>query len=147
MLEDIAKELRRDIMKTAYKGGSGHIASALSAVEIMTALYFGDVLQYDAQNPKWDDRDKVILSKGHASLLLYSILKHIGYITQEELETFCQPGSVLGREPKLGDIPRVEATTGSLGQGLSFAIGIAMANKLDRRDSRVYVILGDGEFH
>ena len=145
MLEEIAKELRQDIMKTAYKGGSGHIASALSAVEIMTALYFGDVIRYDAQNPEWTDRDKVILSKGHASLLLYSILKRIGYITQEELDTFCKPGSVLGGEPKLGDIPGVEATTGSLGHGLSFAVGIAMANKLDRKDSRVYVILGDGE--
>lgn len=145
MLEDIAKEIRKDIMKTAYKGGSGHIASALSAVEIMVALYFGGILKYDAENPKWEERDKVILSKGHASLVLYSVLKRIGYISQEELDTFCQPGSVLGGEPKLGDIPGVEATTGSLGHGLSFATGIAMANKMDKKDSRVYVILGDGE--
>lgn len=144
-LEEIAKEIRKDIMKTAYKGGSGHIASALSAVEIMTALYFGGILKYDPQNPGWKERDKLILSKGHASLVLYSVLKRIGYISQEQLDTFCQPGSYLGGEPKLGDIPGVEATTGSLGHGLSFAVGIAMANKMDQRDSKVYVILGDGE--
>lgn len=145
MLEDIAKEIRKDIMLTAYRGKSGHLASAFSAVEIMTALYFGDVLQYDKTNPDWEDRDKVIVSKGHASLALYSILKRIGYITQEELNTFCQPESVLGGEPKYGDIPGVEATTGSLGHGLSFAVGVAIANALDRKESRVYVILGDGE--
>lgn len=145
MLEDIAKELRKDIMLTAYRGKSGHLASAFSSVEIMTALYFGDVLQYDKENPYWEDRDKVIVSKGHASLILYSILKRIGYITQEELNTFCQPESVLGGEPKYGDIPGVEATTGSLGHGLSFAVGIAIANMLNGKDSRVYVILGDGE--
>lgn len=145
MLEEIAKEIRKDIMRTACKGGSGHIASALSAVEIMTALYFGDVLKYDSNHPLWEDRDKMILSKGHASLVLYSVLKRIGYISQEELDTFCQPGSLLGGEPKLGDIPGVEATTGSLGHGLSFAVGIAMAHKMDNKKSRVYVILGDGE--
>lgn len=145
MLEEIAKEIRKDIMLTACRGNTGHLASAFSAVEIMTALYFGDVLKYDKTNPYWEDRDKVIISKGHASLVLYSVLKRIGYITQEQLNTFCQPGSVLGGEPKLGDIPGVEATTGSLGHGLSFAAGIAMANKLDRKESQVYVLLGDGE--
>lgn len=145
MWRSITEDIRKDIMKTACKGGSGHIASALSAVEIMTALYLGGILKYDPKDPEWEDRDKVILSKGHASLVLYSILKRIGYLTQEELSTFCQPGSRLGGEPKMGDIPGVEATTGSLGHGLSFAVGIAMANKMDARDSRVYVILGDGE--
>ncbi len=145
MLAEIAKEIRKDIVKTAYKGGSGHIASSLSAVEIMTALYFGGILKYDANNPNWEGRDRLVLSKGHASLVLYSVLKRIGYLSQEELDTYCQPGSALGGEPKMGDIPGVEATTGSLGHGLSFATGIAMANKLDNKDSRVYVILGDGE--
>lgn len=145
MLETIAKEIRKDIMLAAYRGKSGHLASAFSAVEIMTALYFGDVLQYDQTDPYWEDRDKVVVSKGHASLVLYSVLKRIGYITQEDFFTFCQPDSVLGGEPKYGDIPGVEATTGSLGHGLSFAVGIAMANKLDQKESRVYVILGDGE--
>ncbi len=145
MLEHIARELRKDIMITAYRGGAGHLASAFSAVEIMTALYFGGILSYDRENPDWENRDKVIVSKGHASLVLYSVLKRIGYLTQEELATFCQPGSVLGGEPKYGDIPGVEATTGSLGHGLSFAAGIAMAHKLDNKTSRVYVLLGDGE--
>ncbi|MGN0349346.1 MAG: transketolase [Roseburia sp.] len=145
MLEDIAKEIRKDIMIAAYHGKSGHLASAFSAVEILTALYFGDVMRYDQSNPDWEERDKLVLSKGHASLALYSVLKRIGYLSAEELNTFCQPGSLLGGEPKYGDIPGVEATTGSLGHGLSFAVGIAMANKLDRKDSRVYVLLGDGE--
>lgn len=145
MLEQIAKEIRKEIMITAYHGKSGHLASALSAVEIMTALYFGDVLKYDASNPNWSERDKLIVSKGHASLVLYCILNRIGYLTKEALYTFCQPGSVLGGEPKYGDVPGVEATTGSLGHGLSFAVGIAIANQLDQKDSRVYVLLGDGE--
>lgn len=145
MLEDIAREIRKDIMITAYHGGTGHLASAFSAVEIMTALYFGGILKYDKANPNWEGRDKLIVSKGHASLVLYSVLKRIGYITQEELDTFCQPGSALGGEPKYGDIPGVEATTGSLGHGLSFAAGVAMAHKLDGKESRIYVLLGDGE--
>ena len=145
MLEDIAKEIRKDIMIAAYRGGAGHLASAFSAVEIMTALYFGDVLKYDKNNFNWEDRDKLIVSKGHASLVLYSVLKRIGYISQEELYSFCQPGSLLGGEPKYGDTPGVEATTGSLGHGLSFAVGIALANKIDKRPNRIYVLLGDGE--
>ena len=145
MLKEIAKEIRKEIMITAYHGKSGHLASALSAVEIMTALYFGDVLKYDASNPNWSERDKLIVSKGHASLVLYCILNRIGYLTKEALYTFCQPGSVLGGEPKYGDVSGVEATTGSLGHGLSFAVGIAIANQLDQKDSRVYVLLGDGE--
>ena len=145
MLEDIAKEIRRDIMVTAYNAGGGHIASAFSAVEILTALYFGNILRYALYDPNWKERDKLILSKGHASLALYSVLKRIGYISKEQLDTFCQPGSVLGGEPKLGDVPGIEATTGSLGHGLSFAVGIAMANKMDCNKGRIYVILGDGE--
>lgn len=145
MLEDIAKEIRKDIIIAAYHGGAGHLASAFSAVEIMTALYFGGILKYDKNNSNWEGRDKLIVSKGHASLVLYSVLKRIGYISREELYTFCQPGSLLGGEPKYGDIPGVEATTGSLGHGLSFAVGIALANKMDGKTSRVYVLLGDGE--
>lgn len=145
MLEEVAKEIRKEIMITAYHGKTGHLASAFSAVEIMTALYFGGILNYDKSNPNWELRDKVIVSKGHASLVLYSVLKRIGYISDEELKTFCQPGSKLGGEPKYGDIPGVEATTGSLGHGLSFAVGIALSNKIDKMSSRTYVILGDGE--
>ncbi len=145
MLEDIAREIRRDIMITACHAGTGHLASALSAAEIMAALYFGGVLRYDKKDPCWEGRDRVIVSKGHAGLALYSVLKRIGYIGPECLRTFCRPGSVLGGEPKYGGIPGVEATTGSLGHGLPFAVGIALANRMDGRKSRVYVLLGDGE--
>ena len=145
MLEDIARELRKEIMITAYRGKSGHLASAFSAVEIMVALYFGGIVKYDRDNPNWEGRDKVIVSKGHASLVLYSVLERIGYISKRKLHTFCQPGSLLGGEPKYGDIPGVETTTGSLGHGLSFAVGVALANQLDARESHTYVLLGDGE--
>lgn len=144
-LEILCKELRRIIFSTAYKGKSGHLASALSLVEILAVLYFANILQYDKSNDKWEKRDKLILSKGHASLALYSVLYKIGYISKAELDQFCQPGSLLGGEPKLGDINGVEATTGSLGHGLSFGAGIAMANKLDHKNAKVYVIIGDGE--
>lgn len=144
-LEQRAKEIRKIIFKTAYKGKSGHIASAFSIVEVLTVLYFAEILNYDKENPFWENRDKVIMSKGHAVLALYSIFSMIGYIKGEELDTYCQIGSKIGGEPKLGDVPGIEATTGSLGHGLSFGVGIAMANKLDCKDARVYVILGDGE--
>ena len=145
MLEQIAKEIRKDVMLTAYRGNTGHLASAFSAVEIMTVLYFAGIIQYDRSNPDWEDRDKLIVSKGHASLVLYSVLKKIVYLSQEQLDTYCQPGSFLGGEPKYGDIPGVEATTGSLGHGLSFAVGVAVASALDQKKSRIYVLLGDGE--
>lgn len=144
-LELQAKEMRKLIFKTAYKGKTGHLASALSIVEVLTALYFGDVLSYDSSCPEWKDRDKLIMSKGHGSLAIYSVLAMAGFFPCEDLSGFCQPGSVFGGEPKLGDIPGIEATTGSLGHGLSFAVGVAMAHKIDKIKSRIYVILGDGE--
>ena len=95
MLEKIAKEIRKDIMLAAFRGKTGHLASAFSAVEIMTVLYFAGILQYDPSDPDWEGRDKFILSKGHASLVLYSVLKRIGYLSQEQLYSYCQPGSLL----------------------------------------------------
>ena len=145
MLENIAKELRRDIILAAYRGKTGHLASAFSSVEIMTVLYFADILQYDLSDSNWEERDKLIVSKGHASLVLYRVLKRLGYITQEQLNTYCQPGSSLGGEPMYGEIPGVEASTGSLGHGLSFAVGVAMASAMDKKKNRIYVLLGDGE--
>lgn len=144
-IEYIAKKIRKEIFKTAYFGNTGHLASAFSVVEIMTVLYFGGILRYDSKNPFWKERDRLIMSKGHASLALYNILAMAGYFEQEEVYTYCKPGSKFGGEPKLGDVPGVEATTGSLGHGLSFAVGIALANKIDKVDSKVYVIIGDGE--
>lgn len=145
MLEKIAKEIRKDIMLAAFRGKTGHLASAFSSVEIMTVLYFAGILQYDPCDPDWEERDKFIVSKGHASLALYSVLKRIGYLTQEQLYSYCQPGSFVGGEPKYGDLPGVEATTGSLGHGLSFAVGAAIASALDQKKTRIYVLLGDGE--
>ena len=144
-LDLISKDMRKLIFKTAYSGHTGHIASAMSVVEILTSLYFGDILQYNPKNPLWIERDKLIMSKGHASLALYSTLAMAGYFPIEELKTFCHPFSKFGGEPKNGDIPGIEATTGSLGHGLSFAVGIALASKLDSIQNRIYVILGDGE--
>lgn len=139
------KELRKKIFITAYKGNTGHLASAFSLIEVLYVLYFKDVLKYDSSNPEWEGRDKLVMSKGQGSLALYSVLSTAGYFPEEELYTFCQPGSKLGGEPKLGDIPGIEASTGSLGHGLSYAVGMAMAYKIQNRDNKVYTIIGDGE--
>lgn len=141
----IAKEIRKDIFKTAYFAGGGHIPSSLSMTDIITTLYFGDILRYDPNNPDWKERDKFILSKGHACLALYATLSKAGYFNESELKTCCKIGSSFGGHPKMKEIPGVEASTGALGHGLSFGIGIALTNKLDKRDSKVYVMLGDGE--
>lgn len=144
-LKERAAEIRKMIFKMAYWGGSGHLASAFSIVEILTVLYFGGILNIDPKNPDWAQRDKLILSKGHASLALYSVLGMKGFFPQKELQTFCKPGSEFGGEPRMGHIPGVEATTGSLGHGLSFGVGIAMAHKMNGEANRTYVIIGDGE--
>ncbi len=144
-LEERAAELRKMIFKMAYRGGTGHLASALSIVEVFTVLYFGGILNIRPQEPRWEQRDKVILSKGHASLALYSTLAMAGFFAPEKLQTFCQPGSEFGGEPRMGHIPGVEATTGSLGHGLSFGTGIAMAHQMNGDPNHTYVILGDGE--
>ncbi len=143
--QESLKELRKMIFRTAYKGNTGHLASAFSVIEILYVLYFRGILKYDSANPDWEDRDKLVMSKGQGSLALYSVLSKAGYFPKEELDTFCQPGSRLGGEPRLGDIPGVEASTGSLGHGLSYAVGIAMAYKMQKRKNHVYVIIGDGE--
>lgn len=143
-LKERAAILRQDIFTTALAGKTGHIAPAFSCVEIFAALYFGGILKYDPMKIS-ADRDRVILSKGHACLALYAALANAGFFAREELLTFCCSGSRLGGHPKLGDITGVEASTGALGHGLSFGIGIALAGLLDSIDYHVYVILGDGE--
>lgn len=146
-LQQELKEIRKSIFITAYKGriNAAHLASSFSIVEILYALYFRKVLNFDADNPNWENRDKLILSKGHASLALYHFLNKIGYISDEAMKTFCFPKSMLGGEPNILEVPGVEATTGSLGHGLPFSVGIAMANKLSKNNAKVYVIVGDGE--
>lgn len=138
-------QIRREIFLTAYAGGAAHLASAFSLVEIMHVLYEKGILRYDSKNPQWQERDRFILSKGHGSLALYVMLRRTGFISGDFLKSFIKPGSLLGGEPKYGDIPGVEATTGSLGHGLSLGIGMAMAQKMDKSDAKTYVIVGDGE--
>lgn len=144
-IDEVAKDLRKKVYQIAHFAGGGHMGSAFSAADIISVLYFDNILKYDASNPEWKDRDKVILSKGHASYVLYAALAKAGYFPEKELRYVGQPGSKFGGHPKMHDIPGVEASTGALGHGLSFAIGIAYANKMDKRQSHVYVILGDGE--
>ena len=144
-ISTIAQEIRRMILKTACFGNGGHIAPALSMADLISVLYFDDVLRYDAQNPDWDGRDYFILSKGHACLALYSALALAGYFPAEKLKSFLQPGTIFGGHPNMHYIPGVEASTGALGHGMLFAGGIATALKMDGKDNQVYTIVGDGE--
>jgi len=146
-LEDmkaITKRLRRHIISMIGKAGSGHPGGSLSAVEIVTALYFS-VLRHKPLDPCWSERDRFILSKGHAAPLLYAVLAECGYFPVEELLTLRKLGSRLQGHTDCRLIPGVEMTAGALGQGLSFAVGVALASRLDSKDYRVYALLGDGE--
>ncbi|MGH9195259.1 MAG: transketolase, partial [Acidimicrobiia bacterium] len=144
-LIDATKRIRRNILLSTTEAGSGHPSSSLSAVEIATVLYFGGVLRYDPSRPEWQDRDRFIVSKGHASPLLYSVLAEAGYFSSDLLPSLRKFGSILEGHPNMKLVPGVEASTGSLGQGLSIGIGHALAATIDKRDYRVYVLEGDGE--
>lgn len=144
-MKNIANEIRREVFKMAVHANGGHIAPAFSMADIVAELYFDHILRYDAKRPDWEDRDYFVLSKGHGVLALYAALAMAGYFPMERLETFCKPDSTLGSLAKMGAVPGIEATTGSLGHGLSFAVGIALACKLDKVNNQVYVLLGDGE--
>lgn len=139
-----AKQIRRDIIEMTGTAGSGHPGGSLSATELATALYFA-IMRHDPQNPKWTDRDRFILSKGHASPLLYSILAEAGYFDRNMLLTFRELGSPLQGHPDMRRLAGVEASTGSLGQGLSIGIGHALARRLDQKAYYTYVLLSDGE--
>jgi transketolase len=142
-LKSAALQMRRDILSTIAAAGSGHPGGSLSAVELLTSLYYTE-LRHDPSNPGWPDRDKFVLSKAHACPVLYVVLAHCGYFPKEELGTFRKINSRLqGHAHTM--TPGVEMSGGSLGQGLSFAVGAAMAGKLDGRSSRVFAMLGDGE--
>jgi transketolase len=144
-LREMATRLRRHIIHMLAKAGSGHPGGSLSAVEFVTALYFGGYLRYDPERPDWPDRDRFILSKGHGVPVLYAALAEAGVIPVEELDTLRAIDSRLQGHPVYGTAPGIEASTGSLGQGLSIGLGIALAGKLDRKGYRVFVLLGDGE--
>lgn len=143
-LEKIANNVRMDILEEVYNAKSGHIGGAFSIADILTVLYFNE-MNIDAKNPDSPDRDRLVLSKGHASAALYAVLAEKGYIDKEELKTFRNIDSNLQGHPDMNKVPGVDMTTGSLGQGLSAANGMALSSKLDSRGYRVYCILGDGE--
>ena len=143
-LKSITKRLRRHIVAMIGKAGSGHPGGSLSAVEIVAALYFG-LLRHKPADPRWADRDRFILSKGHAAPLLYATLAECGYFPVDELTTLRQMDSRLQGHADRTATPGVEMSSGSLGQGLSFAIGVALAGRLNSQNYRVYVLLGDGE--
>ena len=143
-LNEITNVLRKDIVSMICKSKSGHPGGSLSAVEILTALYF-DQMNIDPTNPKMEDRDRFVLSKGHAAPALYATLAQRGYFAKEELNNLRQLGSMLQGHPDMKKVPGVEMSTGSLGQGFSVACGMAMAAKLDNAPWNVYALLGDGE--
>jgi transketolase len=143
-LDSICLELRKRILKIVYKSGSGHLTSSYSCLEILSTLYFGGILRYDPNNPKWEDRDYVVLSKGHAAMALYSIMAKVGFIEENELYSFCSRGSRLGGHPRM-TLAGVDASSGSLGHGLPFAAGLAKGLVLKNKKSKVFCITGDGE--
>ena len=143
-LEKIAKKVRRGIIEEVYSAQSGHPGGSLSVADILTVLYFNE-LNIDEKSPKWEERDRLVLSKGHCSPALYSCLANRGYFDIEKLKEFRKIGKKLQGHPDMKKIPGVDMTSGSLGQGLSAANGMALAGKLDKKDYRVYCVLGDGE--
>jgi transketolase len=143
-LQRIAQNIRLSVVKSITAAGSGHPGGSLSVADILTTLYF-KVMRIDSKDPTWPDRDRFVMSKGHAAPALYATLAEAGYIPKEELITLRKLGSRLQGHPSMRQVPGVEMSTGSLGQGLSAANGMAIAAKLDNRPTRVYVIIGDGE--
>jgi transketolase len=144
-LKNVANEMRKDIIRMLEAAGSGHPGGSLSCIDMLTALYFGGAMKHDPENPKLADRDFLILSKGHAAPALYATLAHAGYFPVEELQTLRKLGSRLQGHPDSNLIPGVEVGTGSLGQGLSIAAGLAAGVRIDGTDQAVFTILGDGE--
>lgn len=142
-LEEKALVVRQDIIREVFHAGSGHPGGSLSCADIITALYFA-VMHIDPENPKMENRDRFVLSKGHAAPALYAVLAERGYFDPKELVTLRKKGSMLQGHPSL-NVPGVEVATGSLGQGISNAVGFALADQLDGKDARVYTVLGDGE--
>ena len=143
-LRKVADDIRVDIIKETFYAASGHPGGSLSAADILTVLYFKE-MNVDPADPKKADRDKFVLSKGHASPVLYATLAHKGFFPKEDLVTFRRLGSKLQGHPDMKKVPGVEMSTGSLGQGFSAAVGMALAGKLDQNPGRVYALLGDGE--
>ncbi len=143
-LQEMAKKLRHDIVMMIGAGKPGHLGGSCSIADIVAALYFYK-MRHDPRDPTWPDRDRFLLSKGHAALAQYAALAECGYFPKKELATLKELGSILQGHPEMRRMPGIEAYTGSLGQGLSIACGMAMAGKIDKKDYKVYCIVGDGE--
>jgi transketolase len=143
-LVELAHRIRHHIVELATNSPGAHVGGSMSATEILTVLFFDDVLKVDPENPQWTERDHLIYSKGHASAALYAVLAERGFFPVSELATYKQPGSRLAGHPSR-DIPGVEWATGSLGHGLPVGVGISLAKRHDNTPSRTFVVLGDGE--
>ena len=143
-LELKAKLFRREILEMTFQAGSGHPGGSMSAIDIITVLYYY-VMRVDPNNPQWVDRDRFVLSKGHVCPALYTVLAEKGFFPKEALWTLRQPGSILQGHPDMRITPGVDMSTGSLGQGLSVACGMALAARLDNKDFLTYCMMGDGE--
>ena len=143
-LEKMANEIRKDIVTAVHSAKSGHPGGSLSSTDIFTYLYFEE-MNVDPANPKWEDRDRFVLSKGHVAPGLYSTLAEKGYFPKEDLKTLRHTGSYLQGHPDMKHIPGIDMSSGSLGQGVSVAVGMAAAGKYDKKDYRVYTLTGDGE--
>jgi transketolase len=144
LLDDTARGIRQDIVKMIGKASSGHPGGSLSAVEILTLLYF-EQMNIDVNHPKADYRDRFVLSKGHAAPALYATLAAKGFFPKDELSNLRQLGSILQGHPDMNKVPGIDMSTGSLGQGISAAIGMALGAKIDKKEYTVYALLGDGE--
>jgi transketolase len=140
------RDMRHLILETCIKAGTGHVTSCMSCVEILVALYHGRLLKVDPTAPRWEDRDRFILSKGQASPALYCILADMGFFERDELQRFAQPGGIFGVHLQ-HTVPGVEHTSGSLGMGFGLAAGLALAARMDRRNQMVFALLGDGELY
>src|SRR2546426_2234849 len=143
-LEAIARHCRVQILRMLAHAGSGHPGGSLSVIDILTTLYFGR-LRFDPKRPDWPDRDRVVLSKGHAVPALYAVLSRAGYFPEKQLITLRKLGSPLQGHPDRTTLPGIEAATGSLGQGLSISLGLSLGVQLTGSSARVYCVLGDGE--
>ena len=143
-LERKANFIRNQILEMIVKANRGHIGGAFSCTDILTVLYYGNILRFNAKNPDWPDRDRCILSKGHSAAAIYAVLADLGFFDKSELDKFSQCGGRLGGHPDLS-IPGIEADSGSLGHGLGIAAGLALAAKTDKKDYMSVALLGDGE--
>lgn len=143
-LSKVCRQVRRDIIEMTANAGSGHPGGSLSAVELMTSVFFNH-MRVDPKNPDAPDRDRFVLSKGHAAPCYYAVLAERGFISRDEFKNFRQLHSILQGHPDCKKVPGVDASTGSLGQGCSIAVGMALGAKIQGKDTRVFAILGDGE--